>query len=228
VARARNGEIEKVFGKYTSPEEVMTFPGTCDNCGAEAQTRMFVTNIPFFGEVIIMSNSCDTCGSKNSEVKAGGGVSDKGHKITLNVVDEIDMNRDVIKSDTSSVTIPYLDLTTSLGTMGGIVTTVEGLLKEIQKTLKSTGRFQLGDSATKDEKQKWTEWYAKFDKVLALEEAFTIELDDPLGHCFITPLEDKVEDDDRLTVVDYERTHEQDVEFGIADMKLNEEMNNLD
>lgn len=228
VARARNGEIEKVFGKYTSPEEVMVFPGTCDNCGADAQTRMFVTNIPFFGEVIIMSNACDTCGSKNSEVKPGGGVSDKGHTITLKVVDEIDMNRDVIKSDTASVTIPYLDLTTSLGTMGGIVTTVEGLLKEVEKTLRSTGRFQIGDSATDEDKQKWTDWFAKFEKLYTLEEPFTIELDDPLGHCFITPLEDKIEDDDRLTVVEYERTPEQDAEFGIADMKLNEEMNNLD
>ena len=93
------------------------------------------------------------------QVKPGGGVSEKGHKITVTVNDEIDMNRDVIKSDSASVTIPALDLTTAPGTMGGIVTTIEGLLKEIEKTLKSTSRFQIGDSASDEDKEQWTKWF---------------------------------------------------------------------
>ena len=228
IARGGGSAVDNVLRRYTAPEEVMTFPGTCSACGADAETRMFVTNIPFFGEVIVMSNSWDKCGYKNSEVKPGGGVSEKGHKITLKVVDEIDMNRDVIKSDSSNISIPALDLTTNMGAMGGIVTTVEGLLKEIEKTMKSTSRFQIGDSANDEDKQKWTEWFGKFSDLLALKESFTIVLDDPLGHCFITPLEDDIKDDERLDVEDYERTPEQDLEFGITQMRLSEGLNEID
>ena len=46
---------------------------------------MHNTYIPFFKEVIIMSNACDVCGYRNSEVKPGGGFSDKGRNITLQV-----------------------------------------------------------------------------------------------------------------------------------------------
>ena len=48
-------------------------------------------------------------------------------------------------------------------------------------------------------------------------------LDDPLGHCFVTPLEDDVADDDRLNVVEYVRTEDQDLEFGITQLRLMEE-----
>jgi len=224
VARGQEGEVAKLMGKYTAPEEVMTFPGSCHACGADAETRMFVTNIPFFGEVIVMSNSCDECGYKNSEVKPGGGVPEKGHRITLEVVDEIDMNRDVIKSDSASVSIPALELTTNLGAMGGIVTTVEGLLKEIEKTMKSTSRFQIGDSANTEDKEKWEKWLGRFSDLIQLKETFTVELDDPLAHCFVTPLEDNPADDKRLKVVEYERTPEQDLEFGITQMRMSEEL----
>ena len=46
---------------------------------------MHNTYIPFFKEVIIMSNACDVCGYRNSEVKPGGGFSDMGRDITLQV-----------------------------------------------------------------------------------------------------------------------------------------------
>ena len=217
--------LEAALGKYTSPEEVMTFPGNCYACGASSDTRMFVTNIPFFGEVIIMANACDSCGYKNCEVKPGGGVADKGHTLTLRVRDLIDMNRDVIKSETATVSVPALQLETAPGTLGGLVTTVEGLLKEIKKVLTETQSFALGDSTQNaEEKSKWLKWLADFDALLALECAlpFEVVIDDPLGHCFITPLEDDVANDDGLDVVDYERTPEQDEEYGIAALRQSE------
>ena len=46
---------------------------------------MHNTYIPFFKEVIIMSNACDVCGYRNSEVKPGGGFSEMGRDITVQV-----------------------------------------------------------------------------------------------------------------------------------------------
>lgn len=67
------------------PMQVVELPGHCYACGATCDTRMFHTSIPHFKDVIIMSNSCDSCGYRDSEVKPGGGFSDAGRSITLQV-----------------------------------------------------------------------------------------------------------------------------------------------
>ena len=75
-----------------------------------------------------MADSCDVCGYKNSEVKGGGAISDRGRRFTLRVADPADLQRDVLKSESASVSVPELELEVTTGTLGGLVTTVEGLL----------------------------------------------------------------------------------------------------
>ncbi|KAH6759201.1 ZPR1 zinc-finger domain protein [Perilla frutescens var. frutescens] len=89
------------------------------------------TDIPYFQEVIVMASTCDGCGYRNSEVKAGGAIPDKGEKIIVHVKNVRDLSHDVIKSDTAAVKIPELELELSSGTLGGLVTTVEGLISKI-------------------------------------------------------------------------------------------------
>lgn len=66
-------------------------------------------------EVVIMSNACDTCGYRSSDIKAGGGVSDKGSIITLDVSEQDDLRRDVIKAESASISIPEADLEVTTG-----------------------------------------------------------------------------------------------------------------
>ena len=66
-------------------------------------------------EVVIMSNACDTCGYRSSDIKAGGGISDKGKAIILNVAEPEDLRRDVIKADTAYISIPEADLEVTTG-----------------------------------------------------------------------------------------------------------------
>ncbi|XP_027191715.1 zinc finger chaperone ZPR1-like isoform X2 [Cicer arietinum] len=133
IAQSNSTEIADALFRYSAPEEVMTFPSTCGTCVAKCETRMFVTNIPYFQEVIVMASTCDFCGYRNSEVKPGGRIPEKGKKITLNVKNINDLSRDVIKSDTAGVTVPELDLELASGTLGGLVTTVEGLITKISE-----------------------------------------------------------------------------------------------
>ena len=109
---------------------VMTFPGECYVCQTAGETRMLVTDVPHFKEVIIMSFLCEECGFKNVEVKGGGAVPDHGTVTKLSVTPGehhvIDMRRDVIKSDTAMLEIPELELELSHGTLGGVYTTVSG------------------------------------------------------------------------------------------------------
>lgn len=62
-----------------------------------------------------MANACDTCGYRSSDIKAGGGISEKGSSITLQVSEPEDLRRDVIKADTASISVPEADLEVTTG-----------------------------------------------------------------------------------------------------------------
>ncbi|KAK9267677.1 hypothetical protein L1049_010108 [Liquidambar formosana] len=97
IAQTNSAEISEALFRYSAPEEVMTFPSTCGACATMCETRMFVTKIPYFQEVIVMASSCDACGYRNSELKPGGRIPEKGKRITVCVKNINDLSRDVIK-----------------------------------------------------------------------------------------------------------------------------------
>uniref|UniRef100_A0A803PK65 Zinc finger ZPR1-type domain-containing protein n=1 Tax=Cannabis sativa TaxID=3483 RepID=A0A803PK65_CANSA len=218
IAQSNSAEMAEALFRYTAPEEVMTFPSTCGTCAASCETRMFVTNIPYFKEVIVMASTCDACGYRNSELKPGGRIPEKGKKISLRVTNVKDLSRDVIKSDTAAVSIPELELELGSGTLGGLVTTVEGLITNISESLGRVHGFTLGDSLDDNKKSKWVEFKTRLDKLLSFEEPWTLILDDALSNSFIAPVTDDMKDDHQLTFEDYERSWEQNEELGLNDI----------
>ena len=78
-------------------QEVMEFENPCYACGAPGKNRMCVCTIPHFKELIVMCFECGSCGYKFAEVKGGGGLSEKGRKITLKAQKMSDLCRDVYK-----------------------------------------------------------------------------------------------------------------------------------
>ena len=69
-------------------KEIMEFPTPCYACGAPGVCKMCIATIPYFKEIIIMAYSCELCGYRSSEIKQGGGISDKATKITFDFKDE--------------------------------------------------------------------------------------------------------------------------------------------
>ncbi|XP_076935701.1 zinc finger chaperone ZPR1-like [Bidens hawaiensis] len=217
IAQGNSAEFAESLFRYTAPEEVMTFPSTCGACAVRCETRMFVTKIPYFQEVIVMASTCDGCGYKNSELKAGGAIPAKGKKVTLVVKHVKDLSRDVIKSDTASVKIPEIDLELAGGTLGGLVTTVEGLVTKISESLERVHGFTFGDSLDEDRRSRWLDFRARLNKLLNIEEPWTLILDDALANSFIAPATDDIKDDRQLTFDEYERSWEQNEELGLND-----------
>jgi len=219
--RYGNGcQIEK---KATYFEDVadsaVVLPCQCHECNAACETRMCLTDIPFFKEVIIMVTQCDNCGYKNSEVKPGGGVPDKGCKYTLQVKHADDLLRDVLKTDTAGCTIPELELQLDHGTLGGKYTTVEGLMKDMKNQLETSAVFQSGDSSDEKQRTRMTEFLAKFDELLSGSTPFTFIIDDPMGNCFISSEGDPA-NDACLTIEHYTRSYEQNEELGLNDINV--------
>lgn len=218
IAQSNSAEIVEALFRYSAPEEVMTFPSTCGACAARCETRMFVTRIPYFQEVIVMASTCDACGYRNSELKPGGAIPDKGKRITLSVKNINDLSRDVIKSDTASVKVPELDLELASGTLGGVVTTVEGLITKISESLERVHGFTFGDSLDESKKNKWLDFKARLNKILSMTEPWTLILDDALANSFIAPATDDIKDDHQLIFEEYERSWEQNEELGLNDI----------
>lgn len=195
-------------------KEVYRFSANCPSCSALGESLTAMTDIPHFKEVMIMAFTCDKCGYRNSEIKAGGAVPAKGTTVTLLVSDPSDMTRDVLKSDSAMVMIPELDLELQHGTLGGVYTTVEGLLKKINESLVENNPFYTGDSSRLhhftggaeisgdhmgsdgaqnaqmnplDNKTRYAEFLRRLDNICnGTEMPFTLIIRDPLGNSFIS------------------------------------------
>ncbi|XP_042502646.1 zinc finger protein ZPR1 homolog [Macadamia integrifolia] len=218
IAQGNSEEVAAALFRYSAPEEVMTFPSTCGACSVRCETRMFVTKIPYFQEVIVMASSCDACGYRSSELKPGGRIPEKGKKIKVCVQSVGDLSRDVIKSDTASVKIPEIDLELASGTLGGVVTTIEGLITKISGSLERVHGFTFGDSLDDQRRSKWLEFRVRLNKLLSLEEPWTLIIDDALANSFVAPITDALENDHQLTFEEYVRSWEQNEELGLNDM----------
>ncbi|KAI1098819.1 zinc finger protein zpr1 [Jackrogersella minutella] len=183
----------------------------CMNCHENGTTRMLLTKIPYFREVILMSFSCDKCGFSNSEIQSAGTIQPKGSRYLLRLTDMTDFERSVVKSDTAIVKFIELDLEVPAGR--GQLTNVEGLLTTIMDDL------ELGQEARKEQ---LPEVYTKVGEIIKKGRAmlagevfpFRLSVDDPAGNSWITPnMRDGV---GKWEKHEYVRTPEQNEALGLA------------
>lgn len=56
-----------------------------------------------------MSFTCDHCGYQNNEIQSASIVPEEGVKVTLTVLTKDDLNRQLVKSDYTSIKIPEVN-----------------------------------------------------------------------------------------------------------------------
>lgn len=195
-------------------EEALTFPTNCYCCYAPGEAYMCLCTIPYFKEIIISCFKCQVCGYKTTEVKGGGGISDKATKYTLHVKSPSDLNRDLFKSETAQIKIPELGFETDTGSMGSMFTTVEGLIDKISSSLGDIP-FSIGDSSD----DSLSKVIQSLKNLVLNNTPFTLIIDDSLSNSFVSSPGDPAEDT-QLTKEEYERTWEQNEELGLNDMKV--------
>ena len=220
-------------------EEVMKFPTTCPHCQTHAETKMCMTDIPHFKEVVIMCLQCEHCGFRSNEIKGGGAIPRLGTKITLRAIDTQDLAREVLKSDTAGVYVPELDLELNEGGLGGMYTTVEGLLLKMHDRLRDVHPIKTGDSSMEQQSTYAGEVcsalrheYARYNEFLMqLKDTakgqrfpFTLILVDSFSNSFVGPKcctmhFNRLCDDDGLKIETFERTEEQNEGLGLNDIR---------
>lgn len=113
----------------------------------QGTTRLLLTSIPFFKEVIVMSFRCEHCGFSNNEIQSAGSIrrtfctlllessplmsyyAAEGTIYTARILAREDLDRQLVKSATCTVVIPEVELT--IPPSRGQLTTVEGLIRDI-------------------------------------------------------------------------------------------------
>ncbi|KAI1780896.1 zinc finger protein zpr1 [Hypoxylon cercidicola] len=211
LAPTTNGTNSVAHKEDEDERVVEEIESLCMNCHENGTTRMLLTAIPYFREVILMSFSCDKCGFSNSEIQSAGTIQPKGSNYLLRLTEMPDFERQVVKSDTAVVKFIELDLEVPAGR--GQLTNVEGLLSTIVDDL------ELGQEARMEQAP---EVHAKIDEIIKkgremlAGEAFPFRLsvDDPAGNSWITPnMRDGV---GKWEKRDYVRTPEQNEALGLA------------
>ena len=162
-----------------------------------------------------MSFYCDHCHFQNNEIQPAGAIQEQGSKYTLKLTHDDDLQRQVVKSDTSIFRIEDLDIEVPAGR--GRLTNVEGLLSEVLKDL---------ESGQKHRKQDDPELYEKMDVIiqalvkmaLGAKLPFSISLDDPAGNSSIEPFQSEdAAVKDKYSHKQYARTRKQNADLGLGD-----------
>ncbi|GAA5992897.1 hypothetical protein JCM10908_001395 [Rhodotorula pacifica] len=105
----------------------------CLNCHEQGETRMLLTVIPYFREVIVVSFRCDHCGHSNNEIQSAGEIQPLGAIYTVKCTERDDLNRQLVKSESCTIAIPEYQLTIPAGR--GQFTTIEGVLADTIRDL---------------------------------------------------------------------------------------------
>ena len=168
-----------------------------------------------------MASSCDSCGYRTNEVRSGGSIPDHGTRISLTIDDADDLNRDVLKSESCRILIPEYGLDVSMASLGGRFTTVEGLLRQIREEMMEKVPFFTGDSATHSQKESLSKILDTLDDIACGRRCCTLILDDPLSNSYVQNI-CAPDPDPKLVLETYKRSHEQDDEYGLNDMRVDE------
>ncbi|KAL7414046.1 ZPR1 zinc-finger domain-containing protein [Mrakia frigida] len=113
--------------------EVQEVESLCMRCHEQGMTRLLLTSIPFFREVVVMSFRCEHCGENNTEIQSAGMIQERGSIYTAHIRSRSDFDRQIVKSPTCTITIPEFQLT--IPPNRGQLTNVEGIVRDTMRDL---------------------------------------------------------------------------------------------
>ncbi|MGQ4891893.1 MAG: ZPR1 zinc finger domain-containing protein [Candidatus Njordarchaeia archaeon] len=116
----------------------------CPVCYKNELNLTYTTShIPYFGDILIISIKCKNCGFKISDIMAITYEKQQAleRKITSETLSDL-----LVLSANSTVTIPEVGIELDIRTeMGGQITTIEGLLLELQEYAKQLLETQIDE-----------------------------------------------------------------------------------
>merc|ERR1711963_232700 len=183
LTNTNNCNSTKVIDDNEEIHQPTEVESLCVNCGENGVTTLLLAKIPHYREVILSSFHCEICGFRNNNIQSGGAIQDQGIQYKVNVRENEDLSRQVVRSEHATVMIPEIDLEIPPGT-SGTVTTIEGILKRtvdglmqdqpVRIHMDPEGAAQIEEYVNKIENQ-----------LMCLKSTFHLVIKDPSGNSYI-------------------------------------------
>ncbi|XP_050530451.1 zinc finger protein ZPR1 [Daktulosphaira vitifoliae] len=140
---SKSDDSENIFQDLDVDKlEVNVVESLCFECGKNGTTRLLLTRIPFYKELVISSFECPHCDYKNNQLDPAIEIKPQGVHLNLNIEQKVDLDRYVITTDYTCIRIPELDFEIPPQSQRAQVTTVEGIIDKIVENL-SLSKEQL-------------------------------------------------------------------------------------
>jgi zinc finger protein len=219
VTGHRRNETDQPILDTDIDAKAVKFYTTCHNCETYAENTASTFKVPYFRELLTMAVLCEKCGFNSKEVRASSSIPSKAKVMALAVGSTQDLKRVVYKSESAQLLLPELEIELGLGGASGIYSTVEGLLMMIKSHLTEDVPFLSTEDSDPLFRENLNKKLKELEDCIELNRGFSFVLNDPLDNSFIqNPFHPEA--DPYLTVGYYERTEEQNEEYGLSDMKL--------
>ncbi|KAJ8670225.1 hypothetical protein QAD02_001484 [Eretmocerus hayati] len=212
---ALKSEKKPIFRELDADDpnaETTIIESLCMNCHKDGETRIFLTKIPHFKDVMLMSFECQHCGYQNNEIQNAGKIEDKGIKIVLTVKSVSDLNRQVVKSDYTSICIPHLDFEIPSQSQKGEVTTVEGIIDRSINGLESDQEHRRIENPEIAEQIE--QFLKKLKALKVVDEPYKIIFEDISGNTNVQNPNMPLKDDD-CEIHYFKRTTQQNHTLGM-------------
>lgn len=153
----------------------------CPACEAEEfETRFERMEIPHFEEVIQLTYLCEACGFRTSDLTIT--KEEEPARYELEVDSEEDLSTRVIRSSSGHFEIPELDIRAEPGQAAeAFVTNAEGLLDRCESAIETASR----GTSNPEESEKAQRLLERARRLRAVEETWTIVIEDPKGNSAI-------------------------------------------
>jgi len=153
----------------------------CPICSKETLIERITTiAVPHFGEVLLLTLQCKSCGFKHSDVicTSEGDPS----RYSLKVETPQDLYAKVIRSSTATIRIPELGVKIEPGPASSLfITNIEGVLQRIENVVKMAKRWSTG----KTKQKKCEKILNTIENVKIGKEKVTVIIEDPFGNSII-------------------------------------------
>ncbi|KAJ6569521.1 zf-ZPR1-domain-containing protein [Mycena capillaripes] len=220
----------------TEEKVVQEIESLCMKCHEQGITRMLLTTIPYFREVIVMSFRCEFCGATNNEIQSAGSIRPEGTVYTARILQRPDLDRQIVRSPTCEIYLAEYELTLPASSRGQL-TTVEGLIRDVVADLSMDQPLRLiqdpeghdkiealvvrlkeilGDEEDEEEESDAPKVQVgtTAQKLHLPMPAFTLKLDDPAGNSWIEFVGSMA--DPKWNMRTYPRTFQQNVDLGLV------------
>ena len=155
--------------------------GRCPVCGAESNHEFKPYNIPYFGDVMLFTVSCPSCGYHSSDVMLlSWGKNKKRHEMLVSSVE--DLNTTVVRSSYGRIEIPELGVSVEPRKGESFITTVEGVLMRVERVVKMLSREEEGAR-----KERAERILRRIEDIKAGKAKMKLIIDDPTGNSAIIP-----------------------------------------